>query len=219
MKNSFLENLNSGVLGLKPYEPGLPLEHTQKKLGLEKMIKLASNENPLGPSPKALDLLQGKLNSFSSELNRYPDGNAYDLKEAISKKYDIDINQITIGNGSNDLIEFVSRCFLGEGKKAIYSQHGFAIYPLAIKATGAIPVKSKAKNWGHDLELMSDLVDEKTKIVFIASPNNPTGTAKTLTEIKDFLENLSNDILVFLDQAYFESVSYTHLTLPTNREV
>ena len=90
MKNSFLENLNQGVLGLKPYEPGLPLEHTQKKLGLEKMIKLASNENPLGPSPKALDLLQGKMNSFSSELNRYPDGNAYDLKEAISKKYNVD---------------------------------------------------------------------------------------------------------------------------------
>lgn len=214
MKNSFLENLNSGVLGLKPYEPGLPLEHTQKKLGLEKMIKLASNENPLGPSPKALDLLQGKLNSFSSELNRYPDGNAYDLKEAISKKYDIDINQITVGNGSNDLIEFVSRCFLGEGKKAIYSQHGFAIYPLAIKATGAIPVKSKAKNWGHDLELMSDLVDEKTKIVFIASPNNPTGTAKTLREIKDFLENLSNDILVFLDQAYFEYIESTEFDIP-----
>ena len=214
MKNSFLENLNSGVLGLKPYEPGLPLEHTQKKLGLKKMIKLASNENPLGPSPKALDLLQGKLNSFSSELNRYPDGNAYDLKEAISKKYDIDINQITVGNGSNDLIEFVSRCFLGEGKKAIYSQHGFAIYPLAIKATGAIPVKSKAKNWGHDLELMSDLVDEKTKIVFIASPNNPTGTAKTLREIKDFLENLSNDILVFLDQAYFEYIESTEFDIP-----
>ncbi len=214
MKNSFLENLNSGVLGLKPYEPGLPLEHTQKKLGLKKMIKLASNENPLGPSPKALDLLQGKLNSFSSELNRYPDGNAYDLKEAISKKYDIDINQITIGNGSNDLIEFVSRCFLGEGKKAIYSQHGFAIYPLAIKATGAIPVKSKAKNWGHNLELMSDLVDEKTKIVFIASPNNPTGTAKTLREIKDFLENLSNDILVFLDQAYFEYIESTEFDIP-----
>ena len=180
MKNSFLENLNQGVLGLKPYEPGLPLEHTQKKLGLEKMIKLASNENPLGPSPKALDLLQGKMNSFSSELNRYPDGNAYELKEAISKKYNVDPNQITIGNGSNDLIEFVSRCFLGEGKKAIYSQHGFAIYPLAIKATGALPVKSKAKNWGHDLELMSDLIDDKTKVIFIASPNNPTGTAKTL---------------------------------------
>ena len=85
MKNSFLENLNQGVLGLKPYEPGLPLEHTQKKLGLKIMIKLASNENPLVPSPKALDLLQGKMNSFSSELNRYPDGNAYELKEAISK--------------------------------------------------------------------------------------------------------------------------------------
>tara|TARA_Y100000022_G_scaffold152880_1_gene134810 strand:- start:850 stop:1977 length:1128 start_codon:yes stop_codon:yes gene_type:complete len=214
MKNSFLENLNQGVLGLKPYEPGLPLEHTQKKLGLEKMIKLASNENPLGPSPKALDLLKGKMNSFSSELNRYPDGNAYELKEVISKKYNVNLNQITIGNGSNDLIEFVSRCFLGEGKKAIYSQHGFAIYPLAIKATGAIPVKSKAKNWGHDLELMSDLVDEKTKVVFIASPNNPTGTAKTFFEIKDFLNNLSDDVLVFLDQAYYEYIESSEFDIP-----
>ena len=214
MKNSFLENLNQGVLGLKPYEPGLPLEHTQKKLGLEKMIKLASNENPLGPSPKALDLLQGKMNSLSSELNRYPDGNAHELKEAISKKYNVDSNQITIGNGSNDLIEFVSRCFLGEGKKAIYSQHGFAIYPLAIKATGALPVKSKAKNWGHDLELMSDLIDDKTKVIFIASPNNPTGTAKTLKEIKDFLNNLNDDILVFLDQAYYEYIEGSEFDIP-----
>ena len=214
MKNSFLENLNQGVLGLKPYEPGLPLEQTQKKLGLEKVIKLASNENPLGPSPKALDLLRGQLNSFSSDLNRYPDGNAYDLKEAISKKYSVDMNQITIGNGSNDLIEFVSRCFLGEGKKAIYSQHGFAIYPLAIKSTGAVPIKSKAKNWGHDLELMKDLVDDKTKLIFIASPNNPTGTAKTLQEIKDFLNNLPEDILVFLDQAYFEYIEGTEFDIP-----
>ena len=214
MKNPFLENLNQGVLGLKPYEPGLPLEQTQKKLGLEKVIKLASNENPLGPSPKALDLLKGQLNSFSSDLNRYPDGNAYDLKEAISKKYSVDMNQITIGNGSNDLIEFVSRCFLGEGKKAIYSQHGFAIYPLAIKSTGAVPIKSKAINWGHDLELMKDLVDDKTKLIFIASPNNPTGTAKTLQEIKDFLNNLPEDILVFLDQAYFEYIEGTEFDIP-----
>ena len=214
MKNLFLENLNQGVLGLKPYEPGLPLEQTQKKLGLEKVIKLASNENPLGPSRKAIDLLKGQLNSFSSDLNRYPDGNAYDLKEAISKKYSVDMNQITIGNGSNDLIEFVSRCFLGEGKKAIYSQHGFAIYPLAIKSTGAVPIKSKAKNWGHDLELMKDLVDDKTKLIFIASPNNPTGTAKTLKEIKDFLNNLPEDILVFLDQAYFEYIEGTEFDIP-----
>ena len=192
----------------------MPLEQTQKKLGLEKVIKLASNENPLGPSPKALDLLKGQLNSFSSDLNRYPDGNAYDLKEAISKKYSVDMNQITIGNGSNDLIEFVSRCFLGEGKKAIYSQHGFAIYPLAIKSTGAVPIKSKAKNWGHDLELMKDLVDDKTKLIFIASPNNPTGTAKTLQEIKDFLNNLPEDILVFLDQAYFEYIEGTEFDIP-----
>ena len=208
MKNSFLENLNQGVLGLKPYEPGLPLEHTQKKLGLEKMIKLASNENPLGPSPKALDLLQGKMNSFSSELNRYPDGNAYELKEAISKKYNVDLEQITIGNGSNDLIEFVSRCFLGEGKKAIYSQHGFAIYPLAIKATGAIPVKSKAKNWGHDLELMSDLVDDKTKVIFMDNDIEEQGTRERLESGISFIPedrqlqamimdmNLTNNVII-----------------------
>ena len=168
----------------------------------------------MGPSPKALDLLQGKMNSFSSELNRYPDGNAYELKEAISQKYNVDPKQITIGNGSNDLIEFVSRCFLGEGKKAIYSQHGFAIYPLAIQATGALPVKSKAKNWGHDLELMSDLTDDKTKVIFIASPNNPTGTAKTLKEIEIFLNNLKDDILVFLDQAYYEYIEGSEFDIP-----
>ena len=126
----------------------------------------------------------------------------------------MDPKQITIGNGSNDLIEFVSRCFLGEGKKAIYSQHGFAIYPLAIKATGALPVKSKAKNWGHDLELMSNLIDDKTKVVFIASPNNPTGTAKTLLEIKDFLNNLPDDILGFLDQAYYEYIEGSEFDIP-----
>ena len=146
--------------------------------------------------------------------SRYPDGNAYELKEAISKKYNVDPKQITIGNGSNDLIEFVSRCFLGEGKKAIYSQHGFAIYPLAIKATGALPVKSKAKNWGHDLELMSDLTDDKTKVIFIASPNNPTGTAKTLKEIEIFLNNLKDDILVFLDQAYYEYIEGSEFDIP-----
>ena len=101
-----------------------------------------------------------------------------------------------------------------EGKKAIYSQHGFAIYPLAIKSTGAVPIKSKAKNWGHDLELMKDLVDDKTKLIFIASPNNPTGTAKTLQEIKDFLNNLPEDILVFLDQAYFEYIEGTEFDIP-----
>ncbi len=108
MKNSFLENLNQGVLGLKPYEPGLPLEHTQKKLGLEKMIKLASNENPLGPSPKALDLLQGKMNSFSSELNRYPDGNAYELKEAIKSDRTTLIAEL-LKQGHEDMAEILRR--------------------------------------------------------------------------------------------------------------
>ena len=144
MKNSFLENLNQGVLGLQPYEPGLPLEHTQKKLGLEKMIKLASNENPLGPSTKALDLLQAKMNSFSSELNRYPDGNAYDLQEAISKKYDsnyqvsIDPNLNVVNTiGSKEGLTHLLMSVLNPGDKVVvqdpsYPLHHFA--PLIARA-------------------------------------------------------------------------------------
>ena len=113
---------------------------------------------------------------------------------------------ITVGNGSNDLIEFVSKCFLSEGDNAIYSQHGFAIYPLAIKSTGAKAIKAKARDWGHDLNLMKDLVDENTKVIFLATPNNPTGTVLESSDIEEFLEVIPSNIAVFVDQAYFEYI-------------
>ena len=183
MSDSLLDRANKGIMGLKPYEPGRPIEQTQKELGLKNIIKLASNENPLGISPKALAVIASK-----SDLNRYPDGNATKFKEKVASLYNIKTSMITVGNGSNDLIEFVAKCFLSEGDNAIYSQHGFAIYPLAIQAAGATPIKADAKNWGHDLELMKNLIDESTKIIYIASPNNPTGTVLETNDLINFLK-------------------------------
>ena len=201
MSDSLLDRANKGILGLKPYEPGKPLEETQKELGIQNIIKLASNENPLGVSPKAL-----KVISQNKDLNRYPDGNATSFKEVVSLKEGIKTSMITVGNGSNDLIEFVSKCFLSEGDNAIYSQHGFAIYPLAIKSTGAKAIKAKAKDWGHDLSLMKDLIDEDTKVIFLATPNNPTGTVLESDDIEKFLKVIPSNIAVFVDQAYFEYI-------------
>ena len=201
MSDSLLDRANKGILGLKPYEPGKPIEETQKELGLQNIIKLASNENPLGISPKAL-----KVISQNKDLNRYPDGNASSFKEIVSQIEGIKTSMITVGNGSNDLIEFVSKCFLSEGDNAIYSQHGFAIYPLAIKSTGANAIKAKAKDWGHDLSLMKDLIDENTKVIFLATPNNPTGTILESNDVEEFLEVIPSNIAVFVDQAYFEYI-------------
>ena len=132
MSDSLLDRANKGILGLKPYEPGKPIEETQKELGLKNIIKLASNENPLGISPKAM-----KVISQNKDLNRYPDGNATSFKEVVSRTEGIKTSMITVGNGSNDLIEFVSKCFLSEGDNAIYSQHGFAIYPCLLYTSDA----------------------------------------------------------------------------------
>ena len=199
MTDTLLDRANKGIMGLKPYEPGRPIEQTQKELGLDRIIKLASNENPLGISPKALAVI-----SNPTDLNRYPDGNATKFKEKVSSVNNIKPSMVTVGNGSNDLIEFVAKCFLTEGDNAIYSQHGFAIYPLAIQAAGAKAIKAKAKNWGHDLSLMKDLIDENTKIIFLATPNNPTGTVIQTEEIKSFLKEVPSNIALFVDQAYFE---------------
>ena len=201
MTDSLLDRVNKGILGLKPYEPGKPIDETQKELGIKNIIKLASNENPLGISPKAL-----KVIFENKDLNRYPDGNATSFKKVVSQIEKIETSMITVGNGSNDLIEFVSKCFLSEGDNAIYSQHGFAIYPLAIKSTGAKAIKAKARDWGHDLSLMKDLVDENTKVIFLATPNNPTGTVLESNDVEEFLDVIPSNIAVFIDQAYFEYI-------------
>ena len=200
------ELVNKGILDLSPYKPGKPIEDLERELGIKNAIKLASNENPLGPSPLAVDAVTKVLNG----THRYPDGNALRLKECLSNKFKVDINCLTIGNGSNDIIEFIARSFLSDKDSAIYSEHAFAVYPLAVQAVGAEGIEVPAKEYGHDLEEMQKAVKENTKLVFIANPNNPTGTFLSPKEIESFLGNLDRNIIVLLDQAYFDYSSYNN---------
>jgi histidinol-phosphate aminotransferase len=196
--------INPGLLNLSPYKPGKPVEDLERELGIKNAIKLASNENPMGPSPLALKAVDNLL----SGLHRYPDGNALRLKESISNEYNVDIDQITVGNGSNDIIEFAVRSFLSSKDSAVFSEHAFAVYPLAVQMAGAEGIEVPAVNWGHDLEAMLGAVKENTKLVFIANPNNPTGTFISRDKIISFLDAISSDVIVFLDQAYFDYASY-----------
>ena len=204
MAINFSKIINKGIAGLKPYIPGKPVEDLEIEFGISDAIKLASNENPMGPSPIALKAVTKVL----SGVHRYPDGNALRLKEKISKKYDVDINQITVGNGSNDIIECVVRSFLSSNDSAVFSKHAFAVYPLAVQISGAEGIEVQPKDWGHDLVKMQKAIKENTKLVFIANPNNPTGTFLKRDELISFLEKVSNDVIILLDQAYFDYSSY-----------
>ena len=196
--------VNKGIDGLSPYEPGKPIEDLERELGIKNAVKLASNENPVGPSPKIIDSIE----KIVKETHRYPDGNATRLKAKISRKFNILENQVTVGNGSNDIIEFVARSFLGPNDSAIYSEHAFAVYPLVVRAVGAMGIEVPAKNFSHDLEAMLDSIEENTKLIFIANPNNPTGSFIEQSELLNFLEKVPEEIIVLLDQAYFEYSSF-----------
>jgi histidinol-phosphate aminotransferase len=191
-----------GVRGLAPYQPGKPIEELEREYGVTNAIKLASNENPLGPSPKALDAARSAL----AELARYPDGNGFTLKRALAKRLGVDIPQITLGNGSNDILEFTARAFVGAGDEVIFSEHAFAVYPIVTQAVGARAVVTRARNWGHDLTAMRAAISERTRLVFIANPNNPTGTWLKRAELEGFLVSLPAHVIVVLDEAYFEFV-------------
>lgn len=189
-----------GVQSLQPYQAGKPLDELKREYGITEAIKLASNENPLGPSPKVLKALQNDLN----ELSRYPDGNAFALKKALANKHGIEINQIIIGNGSNDILEILTRAFVTPAHEVIFSQHAFAVYPIVTQAVGAKAVIVPAKDWGHDLDGMLKVVTDKSRLIFIANPNNPTGTSLSKNEINQFLSKLPKSVLVVLDEAYFD---------------
>ena len=193
-----------GVQGLVPYQPGKPMNELERELGIKNIVKLASNENPLGPSPKAIQA----INSVLPDLARYPDGNGFDLKNALSGKLAVDMNQITLGNGSNEILELVARTFLTTESEVVFSRHAFAVYPLVTRAAGAKPVVAPAlvENYGHDLAAMRQCMTDKTRLVFIANPNNPTGGYLTATELEEFLVSLPENIICVLDEAYFEYV-------------
>lgn len=190
----------SGVQRLIPYKPGKPIEELERELGLSRVIKLASNENPLGPSKKALAAIQTAL----PQLALYPDGSGYNLKMALTRKFAVDADRITLGNGSNEILELIARAFLTPGLEVIYSQHAFAVYPIITQATGATAVVVPALNFGHDLAGMLQKVTAKTRLVFIANPNNPTGTWLAQADLQHFIEELPETCICVLDEAYFE---------------
>ncbi len=195
------------VQALHPYLPGKPIEELQRELGLSNIIKLASNENPLGLSENVV----GAIQSMLKEGARYPDGNGYILKKALvdyyaEKKQIFGLNQLTLGNGSNDVLELIARGFIGQSDEVIYSEYAFAVYSIVTQAVGAKAVEVPAKNWGHDLEAFSRAITEQTKVIFLANPNNPTGTAFSKLELVSFMRTVPKKVLVVLDEAYGEYI-------------
>jgi len=200
MSNELLSLANSGVQKLHPYQAGKPTDELERELGITDIVKLASNENPLGLSDSVKSALQKELTS----LTRYPDANGFYLKQALANKYSVDLNQITLGNGSNDLLELVARAFVDSSHEVMFAEHAFVVYPIVTKAIGATAVVVKAKDYGHDLDAMAAAITGKTKLIFIANPNNPTGTFLEQQQIHAFLKKVPSDVLVVLDEAYFE---------------
>lgn len=199
--NTFLiPPANEGIAHIAPYQPGKPIDELKRELGLDDVIKLASNENPLGCSPQAKQAIQQAID----DVGRYPDGNGFILKDQISRQFGVELAQITLGNGSNDILELVARTFVAPHDEVIYSQHAFAVYALATLAVGAVGIEVPAKNFGHDLAAMAQTVTAKTRVIFIANPNNPTGTWFEESEFAEFMQQVPQKVLVVLDEAYVE---------------
>ncbi len=190
---------------IAPYQGGKPISELAREMGLDEaeIVKLASNENPLGISPKA----QMAIDDAISDIARYPDGNSFALRDAVSQKFKVNTNQIVFGNGSNDILELAARAFLTVGDEAIYSQHAFAVYKLVTQAVGATGVVIPAKNYAHDLDAFAKAITPKTKLIFIANPNNPTGTHIKKDTLRGFIHKVPCHVLILLDEAYDEYLS------------
>ncbi|MFL2904061.1 MAG: histidinol-phosphate transaminase [Limisphaerales bacterium] len=194
--------LNPQLANLPVYQPGRPLEEVARELGLPLggLIKLASNENPLGPSPKAVEAMQ----QTASQIHLYPDGNAFYLRNAMAKRLGVDTNQLAFGNGSNEIIEFVAHALLGPGTNIVVSQYCFAIYPIVAHLTGADYITVPAKDYGHNLPAMREAITPNTRIVFVANPNNPTGTLASHEDVLALVDAVPEHTLLVMDEAYFE---------------
>ncbi len=195
-----LELAAPAVRGLVPYEPGKPIEALERELGIREAVKLASNENPLGPSPRALEAARAAL----AGIARYPDGHGHALRAALAARHGVDPACVVLGNGSNDVLDLVARAFLGPGTEAVMSAHAFAVYPIATRAAGAEAVVAPARDFGHDLEAMAARVTARTRVVWIANPNNPTGTRLAPERLRAFLEALPPHVVAVVDEAYHE---------------
>jgi len=196
------ERSPSYIRAIAPYLPGKPISELAREMGLKEasIVKLASNENPLGASPKAVAAMRAALD----EVARYPDGNGFELRTALAKMYGVAAERIVLGNGSNDVLEMAAHAFLAPGASAVYSQHAFAVYPLATQAMGATGIEVPARDFGHDLDAMKRAVRGDTRVVFVANPNNPTGTWLAPDALHAFLRKVPADVLLVLDEAYYE---------------
>ncbi len=190
------------IRAIAPYQPGMPISELARRYGLDEasIVKLASNENPFGMPGSARAAVVACL----AEGGRYPDGNGFDLKQALSAAFDVPADWITLGNGSNDILEIAARALLHPGVSAVYSAHAFAVYPLATQASGARSIVVPARDYGHDLDAMAAAIVPDTRVVFIANPNNPTGTFVPAARIEAFLDQVPEDVVVVLDEAYNE---------------
>lgn len=194
--------LNASLATLPVYQPGRPIEEVARELGLPAadIIKLASNENPLGPSPAALAAMQRVL----PHLHLYPDGNAFYLKQKLATKVGAEPANLILGNGSNEIIEFLGHALLGPGDEVVVSQYCFAVYPIVTKLFGANLVTVPAKDHGHDLPAMLAAITPRTRIIFVANPNNPTGTLASRAELVDLVNALPDHVMLAMDEAYLD---------------
>ncbi len=197
---SLVDQALSYVRAISPYQPGKPITELAREMGIpvERIVKLASNENPLGMSPKAKKAVEAAI----SGIERYPD--QFELIAKLAERCDVAAGQVVLGNGSNDVLDLIARVFLAPGRSAVFAQHAFAVYPLATLSTGAELISTPAKNYGHDLDAMRAAIRPDTRIVWIANPNNPTGNFLPYPEVRAFLEAVPKDVVVVLDEAYNE---------------
>lgn len=208
MNKTPMELAVAGIRSLKPYQPGKPISELEREYGVSNIIKLASNENPLGPSPAARSAIENAL----EDLALYPDGNGFELKQALAGRHDVEPAAITLGNGSNDVLVLLAEAFLTPDLEAVYSEYAFAAYPIAVQCTGARARVAAANPYdhamplGHDLAAMRSLINERTRLVFIANPNNPTGTWLPAPDLRAFLEALPDHVIVVIDEAYWDYV-------------
>tara|TARA_R110000868_G_scaffold53661_6_gene168120 strand:+ start:2548 stop:3663 length:1116 start_codon:yes stop_codon:yes gene_type:complete len=203
MKPDFRKLANPGISSLTPYKPGKPLEELERELGITNSIKLASNENPLGPSPKALQAME----SILPQSHIYPDGGCYELKQTLASFLSLDTAQITIGNGSENILEIIGKAYLQAGSSAVISQYAFLTIPLIIQSFGATINTAPAVNWGHDIDNMLKAIDNHTRVLFLVNPNNPTGTYTNKQDFTKLMNSVPPHIIVVLDEAYSEYIS------------
>ncbi len=190
------------ITRITPYKPGKPVEELQRQLGISEAVKLASNENPLGPSPKAVQAMKEAL----SGVNRYPDGGAYYLRHALAETLGVRPEELLFGNGSNEILDIAVRTFMSPEDEAVMAEPSFVVYPLAVQSIGARGIRVALKDYRHDLQAMADAITDRTKIIFIANPNNPTGTIVYSDEFARFMERVPDGVLVIVDEAYYEYV-------------